>query len=206
MVLVQNLGVQNSLRSTWPGSKSVEKDLGAPMGIKLNMNKQCGAAVAKKGNGMLGCINNDITSRDKKSYFFASSQKKHTTHACLFSGLVPTKQTYAGRLEGVHRRVTKMIQGLRRCHMRTGWEKWVCSILGKEETLWGDPATLPHYLKCGYKEVSKDSCGKDEGPRPQVALEEILTGQKRKIFHNAIGMMPSGKWWIPQCWTLLRTS
>lgn len=36
------------------------------MGIKLNISKQCEAAVAKEGNRMLGCNNNSITRRDKK--------------------------------------------------------------------------------------------------------------------------------------------
>lgn len=182
MVLVQSLGVQNSLGSMWPRSNSVEKGLGVPMGIKLNMNKQCAAAVAKKGNRMLGCINNHITSRNKKAIFLLLLSACHTTHAFLFSGLVPTKQRYVGRLKKIHRRVTKMIQGLRSCHMRTGWEKWVCSILGKGETLWGDPVTLSHYLKCGYKKVSKDSNRKGEGHDHKLPLKRIWLDRRGKLF------------------------
>lgn len=97
MVLVQNLGVQNSLRSTWPGSKSVEKDLGAPMGIKLNMNKQCGAAVAKKGNRMLGCINNDITSRDKKAIFLLLLRRSTPhMHVCFQVWSPPSRHMLVG--------------------------------------------------------------------------------------------------------------
>ena len=51
--------------STWMKTSSVERDLGVLVDIKVNMSEQC-AAVAKKANRMLGCINKGITSRDKE--------------------------------------------------------------------------------------------------------------------------------------------
>ncbi|KAK4829408.1 hypothetical protein QYF61_003889 [Mycteria americana] len=53
------------LGSTWLGSSSVERDLGVLGDNKLNMSEQC-AAVVKKANRMLGCINKGITIRDKE--------------------------------------------------------------------------------------------------------------------------------------------
>jgi len=43
----------------------VVRDLGVLVDNKLNMNEQC-AAVEKKTNSVLGCINKGITSRDKE--------------------------------------------------------------------------------------------------------------------------------------------
>ncbi|GAB0181466.1 mitochondrial enolase superfamily member 1 [Grus japonensis] len=60
-----NPGVQHRLGSTWLESSSVERDLGVLVDNKFNMSEQC-AAVAKKANRMLGCINKGITSRDKE--------------------------------------------------------------------------------------------------------------------------------------------
>ncbi|GAB0181495.1 mitochondrial enolase superfamily member 1 [Grus japonensis] len=60
-----NPGVQHRLGSTQLGSSSVERDLGTPVGNKLNMSGQT-AAVANKANRMLDCINKGITSRDKE--------------------------------------------------------------------------------------------------------------------------------------------
>ncbi|PKU41478.1 rna-directed dna polymerase from mobile element jockey-like [Limosa lapponica baueri] len=62
-----NPGVQHRLGSTWLGSSSVEKGLGVLVDNKLNMNKQCAAAV-KGANRMPGCINKAITSRDKEVF------------------------------------------------------------------------------------------------------------------------------------------
>jgi len=43
-------------------SSSVERDLGVLVNNKLTMNQQC-ALVAKKANGILGCITQNVANR-----------------------------------------------------------------------------------------------------------------------------------------------
>ncbi|GAB0176891.1 hypothetical protein GRJ2_000154300 [Grus japonensis] len=107
-----NPGVQHRLGSTWLESSSVERDLGVLVDSKLNMSEQCAAAAKKARPRMLGCINKDITSRDKEVIILLYSVlvRPHLENCVQFSS--PLCKKDVDRLETVQRRATRMIKGL----------------------------------------------------------------------------------------------